>query len=367
VKRREFITALGATAAWPLTAHGQLPTRSSSSAVRQDWLDRRVEPILEPALRIVDPHHHLWIRPGSRYLVDELLADLNSGHNIVATVYVQARSMYRETGPVEMRPVGETEFVNGVAAMFASGSLGRIRACAGIVGHADLMLGSRVEPVLAAHVRAGGDRFRGIRHITSWDGDSSINNPDYPSPPGLLADKTFREGIATLGRLGHSFDAALYHPQIEELADLAGSFPDLKIVLNHVGYPLGIGAYRGKRNEVFSRWAASIKMLATHPNVYVKIGGLGMRYTGLGLNEQLEPPSSEMVAAACRPYVETCIEAFGSSRSMFESNFPVDKVSYSYQVFWNACKLMAKGASSAEKGDLFAGTATRFYRLNGIG
>jgi L-fuconolactonase len=170
-----------------------------------------------------------------------------------------------------------------------------------------------------------------------------------------------------LGRLGLSFDAWLYHPQIDELANLAGSFPDVKIVLNHIGGPLGIGAYRGKRNEVFSRWAASINALAAHQNVYIKIGGLGQRYNPLGFSEPTEPPSSEMVAAACRPYVDACIKAFGTSRSMFESNFPVDKASYSYPVFWNACKLMAKGASSAEKADLFARTAARFYRLNAIG
>ena len=181
-------------------------------AVRQDWLDRRKEPILDRELPIIDSHHHLWIRPDSRYLADELLLDTNSGHNIIATVYVQASSMYRTDGPVEMRPVGETEFVNGVAAMFASGVLGRIRACAGIVGHADLMLGSRVKPVLTAHIRAGGNRFRGIRHIVSWDSDASINNPNYPSPPGRLGDMTFRAGIAALDRFGLSFEAQLYHP-----------------------------------------------------------------------------------------------------------------------------------------------------------
>jgi L-fuconolactonase len=272
-----------------------------------------------------------------------------------------------EKGPVEMRPVGEVEFVNGVAAMSASGIYGKTRVAAGIVGQADLTLGSRVEPVLSALARAGGDRFRGIRHITSWDADASIRNPDYPSPPGLMADKTFREGVAMVGRLGLSFETFLYHPQIDELANLAGSFPDVKIVLNHLGGPLGIGAYRGKRNEVFSRWAASMKALAARQNVYIKIGGLGQRYSGLGFNEQAEQPSSDVLAAAFRPYVETCIKAFGTSRSMFESNFPVDKVAYSYQVFWNACKLLAKGASNTEKADLFAGTAARVYRLDAIG
>ena len=332
--------------------------------VRQDWLDRRTEPILEPALPIVDPHHHLWDRPGWRYLLDELLADTNSGHNIVATVFVQARAMVRATGPVEMQPVGETEFVNGVAAMSASGIYGKTKVCAGIVGHADLTLGSRVEPVLAALIRAGGDRFRGIRHITAWDGDESIRNPAYSPPLKLLADKTFREGFAVLGRLGLSFDAWLYHPQIDELTALARAFPATSIVLNHVGGPIAIGSYAGKRKEVFPAWAASVKALAACQNVCVKVGGLGMRMGGFDFHEAAEPPSSEALATAWRPYVETCIEAFGASRCMFESNFPVDKGSYSYPAFWNACKLLAKAASNAEKADLFSGTAARFYRLD---
>ena len=331
--------------------------------VREGWLDRRKEPILEPELPIVDPHHHLWDRPGWRYLLDDLRNDTGSGHNILATVFIQARSMHRAAGPVEMRPVGETEFVNGIAAMSASGAYGKTKICAGIVGHADLTLGSRVEAVLAAHIRAGGDRFRGIRHITAWDADSSICNPAYVTPPGLLADKSFREGFAVLGRLGLSFDAWLYHPQIDDIADLARALPDTRIVLNHVGGPLGIGAYAGRRQEVFPRWAASIEALAAYENVHVKLGGLGMRIGGFGFHEQAEPPSSETLAATWRPYIETCIEAFGPSRAMFESNFPVDKGSYSYPVFWNACKLLTKNASAAEKADLFAGTATRFYRL----
>jgi predicted TIM-barrel fold metal-dependent hydrolase len=331
--------------------------------VRETWLNRRKEPILDPELPIVDPHHHLWDRHGWRYLLDDLLADTNSGHNVVATVFIQARSMYREAGPVELRPVGETEFVNGVAAMSASGTYGKTRICAAIVGHADLTLGSRVEPVLAAHLRAGGDRFRGIRHITTWDADSSVGNPAYVTSRYLMADQSFREGFAVLGRLGLSFDAWLFHPQIDELADLARAFPDTPIVLNHVGGPIGIGAYAGQRKEVLARWAASIKGLAACQNVYVKLGGLGMRIGGFGFHEQAEPPSSEILADAWRPYIETCIEAFGPSRAMFESNFPVDKGSYSYAVFWNACKLLAKGATDSEKVDLFSGTAARFYRL----
>ena len=161
-----------------------------------------------------------------------------------------------------------------------------------------------------------------------------------------------------------SFDAHLYHPQIDELAQLAGSFPGTRIVLNHLGTPLGIGSYRGKAKEVFPRWAASIKALAAHQNVSIKLGGFGMSSLGFGFNKQTAPPSSEELAAIARPYVETCIEAFGTPRSMFESNFPVDKASFSYQVFWNACKLLAKGASDTEKADLFAGSAARFYRVD---
>jgi predicted TIM-barrel fold metal-dependent hydrolase len=334
------------------------------AAVRQDWLDMRKEEILQPGLPIVDPHHHLWDKADGRYLLDELLADTGSGHNIVATVFVQARAMLRASGPVEMQHVGETEFVNGVAAMSASGFYGKTRVCAGIVGHADLTLGSRVEPVLEAHIRAGGDRFRGIRYITAWDADTSVRNPAYAPPRGLLGDKAFREGFAVLGRLGLGFDAWLYHPQIGELADLARAFPETSIVLNHVGGPIGIGAYAGRHRDVFPVWAASIEALAACPNVCVKLGGLGMRLGGFGFHELPQPPSSETLAAIWRPYVETCIAAFGASRCMFESNFPVDKGSYSYPVFWNACKLLAKGASPAEKADLFAGTAARFYRLD---
>jgi predicted TIM-barrel fold metal-dependent hydrolase len=213
--------------------------------------------------------------------------------------------------------------------------------------------------VLAAHLRAGGDRFRGIRHITAGDVDSSLLNPNYSPPPRLMAQPRFREGLAVLGRLGLSFDAWLYHPQIGELAELAQAVPQTKIVLNHVGGPIGTGTYAGEHAQVFPSWAASIKALAA----CLKLGGLGMRLGGFGFHLAPEPPTLEMLAAKWRPYVETCITTFGASRAMFESNFPVDKGSYSYPVCWNACKLLVKDASRAEKADLFAGTAARFYRM----
>ncbi len=342
-------------------------TRSTTSSylpVRDDWLARRTEPPLEPGLPIVDPHHHLWDRPDWMYMLPDLLADLAAGHNMLATVFVQARAFHRAGGPEEFRPVGETEFVNGVAAMSASGRYGPAQVCAGIVGHADLSLGARVQDVLEAHLRAGGGRFRGIRHITAWDADPSILNPAYAPPPGLMGETKFREGLARLAPLGLSFDAWLYHPQIDELTALAQASPETRIVLDHVGGPLAIGPYAGKRDAIFPGWAASIRKLAQCPNVYVKLGGLGMKINGFDFHEGVDPPSSEALAAAWKPYIDTCIEAFTPARCMFESNFPVDKGSYSYGVFWNACKRLASGASAGEKADLFARTAARFYRLD---
>ena len=331
--------------------------------VREHWLARRTEAILEPDLPIVDPHHHLWERPNWRYMLHDLLADTNSGHNIVGTVFVQCRSMHKAGGPEESRPVGETEFVNGVAAMSASGGYGAAKICAGIVGHVDLRTGGHARDVLEAHIRAGGGRFRGIRHITAYDPDPVLMNPAYNPPPGLMSDKTFCEGFACLAPLNLTFDAWLYHPQIGDVAALARAFPGTGICLNHIGGPLAIGAYAGKRDEIFATWARSIRDLARCPNVVVKVGGMAMRINGWDFHEQTDPPSSEALAAAWKPYVETCIEAFGASRCMFESNFPVDKGSYGYAPFWNACKILARGATPTEKADLFRDTAARFYRL----
>jgi predicted TIM-barrel fold metal-dependent hydrolase len=331
--------------------------------VREDWLALYDEPALEPDLPIIDPHHHLWERQDWTYMLPDLLADCNAGHNIIGTVFVQCRSMHRASGPEEMKPIGETEFVNGVAAMSASGGYGKTVACAGIVSFADMFLGEKVKPVLEAHIAAGNGRFRGIRHIVAWDPDPEARNPAYQPGQHALLNPTFQAGLRQLAPLNLTFEAWLYHPQIPDVTKMARAIPELNIVLNHIGGPLGINAYAGKRDEVFADWNKAIRELATCPNVTVKVGGMAMRLNGYDFHQQARPPSAQALADAWKPYVDTCVEAFGANRCMFESNFPVDKGSYSYSAYWNACKLLSKGASADEKRDLFAGTANRFYRL----
>ncbi len=324
------------------------------------WLAQYREDALEPGLPIVDPHHHLWEHNG-RYFLDELLADTGSGHNLVATVFLQCGHAYRQSGPQELKPVGETEFVIGIANE-AERRKTKTKACAGIVGAADLALGERVADVLRAHVDVAGSRFKGIRHITARH--EEFNASMLPRPPARqMADAAFRKGFAQLGKLGLTFDAWLYHTQIPEVTDLARAFPDTPIVLNHVGGPLGVGPYRGKRELMFREWEAAMKELARCPNVHVKLGGLGMAIIGFDFHQEPKPPSSDRLAAAWRPMMQASIELFGARRCMFESNFPVDKGMFSYAVMWNAFKRIAAGASAAEKAALFRDSAARFYRL----
>jgi L-fuconolactonase len=328
------------------------------------WLATRQEEIIDPALPICDPHHHLWDFSSSRYLLPELLADIGAGHNVESTVFVECTAFYRADGPLELQPIGETEFVNGVAAMAASGRYGKTRACAGIVGYADLMRGASVESVLAAHVAAGNGRFRGIRHAAAWDASDKVRNSHTNPPRDLFRLPLFREGFAKLTQFKLSFDVWLYAPQLPDVTDLARAFPDQPIVLDHVGGPLGIGPYRELRSELFPAWQRAIRELATCANVRAKLGGLGMKSCGFDFDKRPTPPSSEELAAAWRPYIETCIEAFGAQRCMFESNFPVDKVSCSYAALWNAFKRVAGASSPDEKAALFRDTALRFYRLD---
>jgi predicted TIM-barrel fold metal-dependent hydrolase len=323
------------------------------------WLQTRQEDALEPGLPIVDPHHHLWERDGG-YLLDELLADVST-HNVLATVFAQCGYAYRTTGPQALRPVGETERMADIAKE-AERRGAKTRVCAGIVGYADLDLGDDVAPVLEAHIEAGDGRFRGIRHISARS--DLFNASLLGRPPGdLFYRPGFRRGLKRLHQLGLSFDAWLYHTQIHELTDLARAFPDLPMVLNHVGGPLGIGPYKGKRDEVFGEWHAALKDLSTCPNVTVKLGGLAMAICGFEFHLQPTAPSSQQLAEAWGPYYKACIELFGAKRCMFESNFPVDKAMCSYAVLWNAYKRIAAGASADEKAWLFKETASSVYRI----
>jgi predicted TIM-barrel fold metal-dependent hydrolase len=343
------VGSVGSTIHWP---------------INPAWLDRLHEDILEPDIPIIDAHHHLMDRPQYHYLLPEFLADVSTGHNIRATIFVQASAMYRADGPVELRTVGETEFVNGCAAMSASGLYGPARACAGIVGHVDLLLGDRAKPVLEAHIAAGNGRFRGIRHSAARDPSPEVRTTSAIPPEGLMADPAFRRGFSALGQLGLSFDAWVYHPQVHEVLDLARAFPGTTIILDHLGGPAGVGPYSERRAEVFATWKASLSELARCENVFVKMGGLAMRLSGFDFPARELPPSSEALATSFRPYVETAVELFDPGRCMFESNFPIDKGGCSYPVLWNAFKRIVACASLEDKRAMFFGAAARAYRIN---
>lgn len=328
-----------------------------------DWLARTPpEPILDPDLPIVDPHHHLWDRGGHRYLAEELRADLDAGHAIVATGYVECLSGYRSDGPPELRPVGETAFVAATLPEPLAGRRGPIRAAAAIVGFADLALGAAVAPVLAAHIEAAPDRFRGIRYVTAWHAGDAIHGA-YPTEPGMLGRPEVRAGIATLGAMGLVFDVWAYFTQLDEVAAAADACPDTLFVLDHLGGPIGIGPYAGRRADVFAAWRDALAALARRPNIAVKLGGLGMALAGFGFRKRAAPPSSATLAEAWAPYFETAIALFGVERAMFESNYPVDKTSGTHATIWNAFKRIAAGASDSEKAALFAGTAARVYGI----
>ena len=338
------------------------PTSPTTPEEKAAWLASGEEEALEPDLPICDPHHHLWDHPTSRYLLDELLED-TARHRVVSTVFVECGSMYRAEGPEALRPVGETEFVQGVAAQSASGGYGEMRANAGIVSHANLLLGGAVGEVLDAHIAASPSRFRGIRHSAAWHESDAIRKSHSDPPPHMFLDDTFREGFAELAPRGLSFDAWHFHTQIDELTDLARTFPETTIVLDHFGGPLGIGPYERKRTEVFEAWQESIARLAGCPNVVAKLGGLAMPINGFGWHKQPRPPSSGELADAQAPWHEHCIALFGAERCMFESNFPVDKASCSYTVLWNAFKRLSAGYDAKERAALFHDTAARVYRL----
>ena len=331
-----------------------------------DWLALTPEPTVEPEIPICDPHHHFWdFRPQSipyqRYLLHELAADINSGHNVRSTVFVEARAMYRSEGPEEMRPVGEVEFVQGLAAASASGLYGPGRAAAAIAGHANLNLGERVEPVLEALQAASPNRFHGIRHGVTWDPHPEVQSRETERK---LADENYRAGARVLARMGLSLDIFLYFPQLPELADFAKAIPELTIILNHIGGLMRVGPYANRDDEVLATWRSGISAVAACPNVNMKLGGMGMPWLGFDWHARNTPAGSEEVAEGMSPFMTYCIEQFGPERCMFESNFPPDKVSFSYNVMYNAFKRLSRGYSAAERAAMFHDTAARVYRID---
>ncbi|MEU6200993.1 amidohydrolase family protein [Streptomyces sp. NPDC047061] len=333
------------------------------------------EAALEPELPIIDTHHHLgeWRLPNAgqilglgrtRYLLPEFLDDVDTGHNIVATVMVDSDAMYRADGPPEMRYVGETEFALGQAAMSASGLYGPTRVAHRIVGRIDFRRGDRSRDVLEAHAAAGNGRFRGVRQTAAWDADSTVVGWMFDNSEGLYRDEEFRRGFAHLKALDLSFEAFVLAPQLGDVVELAQAFPDTRIVLNHTGQPVGVGGYQGRRDELFDQWRRGIEAVARCENTVVKLGGIGTFIAGFASYWSRPPATSAQLAEEYRPYIRACIEAFGPDRAMFESNYPLDAGAATYPAVWNAFKIITAEDSPAERADLFAGTAARFYRID---
>jgi L-fuconolactonase len=342
-----------------------IPTRPIAPPhvqIRPAWLALHTEPALEPGLPIIDAHHHLWELPDKTYRVADLLDDMSSGHDIRATVFIECKTHYDASAPAGFEALGEVRFVCDEAR--EAQAIGtRTNVAAAIVANADLLLGDDVRPVLERMLDVSDARVRGIRNIAVWHADPTVRASAATPPQGLLSERRFSEGFRHLAPLGLSFDAWLIHTQIDELCALAAAFPDTRIVLNHVGGPLALGPYRGRRDEVFEAWRKGVIALSRYHNVSMKLGGFGMALFGFDFQEHELPPDSQTLANAIRPYVETCIEAFGAARCMFESNFPVDKGCFSYGILWNAYKRITKGIPDAERAALFHDTAAGFYRI----
>jgi L-fuconolactonase len=329
---------------------------SSPRPGSEEWRALVDEPILDPEQRIVDPHHHLWPAGPLPYSLADLLADVGSGHRVERTVFMECHAAYRTDGPPALAPVGEIEFVAGEAQR--SGGL-----IAGIVGHADLRL-PNLDEILDAHTEAGRGLFRGIRDPLVRSDPSDGLMMSGGAPVGLAEDPAFLAGVARLGARGLTYDTWHYHYQNREFLALARAVPDTVMVLDHLGTPIGVGRYADQREAIFDDWRRDIADIARCENVVAKLGGFAMPDNGFGWHVADRPPTSDELVAAQGRYYHHMIESFGAERCMFESNFPVDRMSISYRVLWNGLKKIARDCSATERDDLFAGTATRVYRLD---
>ena len=322
-----------------------------------DWLALSQEAALDPEIPIVDPHHHLWDRGGHTYLPAQFAQDA-AGHRLLASVYVECLSHYYDAGPVPLRPAGETAYVAGWAR--ANAQAGGAAVAAGILACADLSLGNAVDGVLDAHTAAADGRLRGVRYVTACDADPAIH-ASYPTRPGMLREASVQAGARRLALRGLVLDVWVYFHQLGDVGALARACPEMVIVVDHAGGPVGIGRCAGRRDVVFTQWCAALQALGTLPNVMLKFGGLAMPLAGFAWRQLERPPSSEALALAWRPYFETCLEVFGPQRCMFESNFPVDRAGCPYTSLWNAFKRLAAPLAPIERQALLSGTAQRVY------
>jgi L-fuconolactonase len=337
-----------------------------SPATHPQLFAGRDEPILDPDLPIVDSHHHLYHRHDQlRYLLDEYLTDAGSGHRIVASVYMEIQAFARRVGPETMRPLGEIEFANGLGAMAASGVYGDCRACAAIVGHADLRRGSAIGEYLDAALARAPERFRGIRQVTIEPRNEADHRYITHRPPtGVMQHPQFRDGVSELVRRGLVFDCAVFHHQQADVAALADAFPTLTVVHNHMGTAVPSGDNEASRRQAFVEWRDGMRELARRPNVVCKIGGLGLPFWGFGFNERTDPVGYLELAAAWKPFVEISIELFGPQRCLMESNFPVDGRSAGFVPLWNALKHLTRGCAPADRRAMFHDNAVRVYRID---
>jgi L-fuconolactonase len=328
----------------------------------EEWIQLTSEDAIDPELPICDAHHHLWYETENGYSLEDYLGDISGGHRVVQTVFVESGKMLSPDKSPDTQPVGETEYIQNIVSQSCSQKAVKTQVAAGIVGFADLTLGSKVEPVLEAHIQAGKGNFRGIRQTSAYDSSPAVKS-HQDIPEGLLSNTKFQEGLGCLKKYNLSFDAWLYYHQLHELADLARKFPDVIIIVDHAGGLLGVGPYKERQKEVYLEWHKWISILANFKNVYLKLGGMGMFNCGFGWDIRTTPPGSDELSKVTSPYFLWCIEQFGVERCMFESNFPVDKRSYSYTVLWNAFKKITQDFSVPERQALFHNTAAKVYRL----
>ncbi|MWB79669.1 amidohydrolase family protein [Pseudooceanicola sp. 216_PA32_1] len=332
-------------------------TASPHHKVREDWLALVREDVLAPGQPIFDCHHHLWDRPEGRYRAEELMADMGAGHDVRASLFVQCRTGYRTTGPEALRPVGEVETV-------LDWTRGRDRFPAGLVAMADLQLGDRVRPVLDALTEAGQGQVKGIRNTTAWHADPAVRSNPTPPPQGLMRTDAFLDGARAVAAHGLTLDVWAYQTQLDEVRALAEAVPELAVIVDHCGGPLGVGPHDRFDPDNFRAWRESLAQVAALPNTRIKIGGFGLGVFGWRYADDALPPHSDTLANDWAPWVETCLDLFGPDRAMFESNFPVDKGQVSYRTLWNAFKRLAAPLSRDEQDALFWRSAARTYGID---